>query len=206
MTLAEFMKKRREELGLSWNDIIDGGIANNTWCNVVNGKQLTVKPATMERLARLLKCTIGDIQACMAEMPNPLRKEAEKPEGQAGASITAKAGKNKKDEVDKLMREKPFTPAPDPEEPAEVFQLDESNVDMMFPAEPEAEEEEQAEYTFSEVKKLEQMACEDYQQHLRDLAWRIFLSGIPGTHTMKDIYADIGYAIVKELAKGGEAE
>lgn len=81
MTLAEFMKKRREELGLTWNDIIDGGIANNTWCNIVNGKQLTVKPATMERLARLLKCTIGDIQACLAEMPNPLRKEAAKPEG-----------------------------------------------------------------------------------------------------------------------------
>ena len=149
MTLAEFMKKRREELGLSWNDIIDGGIANNTWCNIVNGKQLTVKPATMERLARLLKCTIGDIQACLAEMPNPLRKEAEKPEGQAGASITAKAGKNKKDEVDKLMREKPFAPAPDPEEP-------EPDVDIMFPVEEPAEEPEE---TLEEFKQRLRMMC-----------------------------------------------
>ena len=201
MTLAEFMKKRREELGLSWNDIIDGGIANNTWCNVVNGKQLTVKPATMERLARLLKCTIGELQACMAETPNPLRAEAARPEGNAGISITAKAKK----------RVKPKAPAPDPkdEEPAEVFQLDESNVDMMFPAEPEAEEEEQAEYTLSEVKTFEQMALNDYKQHLRELAWRIFLSGVPGTHTMKDIYADIGYALVQELGiknKGGDKE
>ena len=149
MTLAEFMKKRREELGLSWNDIIDGGIANNTWCNIVNGKQLTVKPATMEKLARVLKCTIGDLQACMAETPNPLRKEAEKPEGQAGASITAKAGKNKKDEVDKLMREKPFAPAPDPEEP-------EPDVDIMFPVEEPAEEPEE---TLEEFKQRLRMMC-----------------------------------------------
>ena len=38
MKLAEFCIKRREELGLTWNDIVDGGIANNTWCNIVNGK------------------------------------------------------------------------------------------------------------------------------------------------------------------------
>ena len=201
MTLAEFCKKRREELGLTWNDIIDAGIANNTWCNVVNGKQLTVKPATMERLARLLKCTIGELQACMAETPNPLRAEAARPEGNAGISITAKAKK----------KPKPEAPAPDPkdEEPAEVFQLDESNVDMMFPAEPEAEEEEQAEYTLSEVKTFEQMALNDYKQHLRELAWRIFLSGVPGTHTMENIYADIGYALVQELGiknKGGDEE
>lgn len=155
MTLAEFMKKRREELGLSWNDIIDGGIANNTWCNIVNGKQLTVKPATMEKLARLLDCTKGDLQACMAETPNPLRKEAEKPEGQAGASITTKAGKNKKDEVDKLMREKPFTPAPDPEEPALAFRA-EPDVDIMFPVEEPAEEPEE---TLEEFKQRLRMMC-----------------------------------------------
>lgn len=155
MTLAEFMKKRREELGLSWNDIIDGGIANNTWCNVVNGKQLTVKPATMERLARLLKCTIGELQACMAETPNPLRKEAEKPEGQAGVSITAKAGKNKKDEVDKLMREKPFAPAPDP-----VIRRNQrwrsADVDIMFPVEEPAEEPEE---TLEEFKARMKDMC-----------------------------------------------
>ena len=201
MTLAEFMKKRREELGLSWNDIIDGGIANNTWCNLVNGKQLTVKPATMEKLARLLDCTKGDLQSCMAETPNPLREEAERPEGTAGISIMAKPKK----------KPKPEAPAPDPkdEEPAEVFRLDESNVDMMFPEEPEKEaeeDEEQAEYTLSEVKTFEQMALNDYKQHLRELAWRIFTSGVPGVHTMEKIYADIGYALVKELAQGGDKE
>lgn len=185
MTLAEFMKKRREDLGLTWNDIIDGGIANNTWCNVVNGKQLTVKPATMERLARLLKCTIGELQACMAETPNPLRAEAEKPEGNAGISIMAKPKK----------KPKPETPAPDPkdEEPAEVFQADEPE-EKPFPVYHSVYEEDRQE------------GEERYKQKLRDMCLRIFSSGIPGTHTMKDIYADIGYAIVKELAKGGETD
>ena len=195
MKLSEFVKKRREELNLTLNDIVDGGIANNTYYNIVNDKQLTMKPATMEKLARLLKCTIGELQACMAEVPNPLRAEAERPEGNAGISITAGAGKSKKKTA----------PAPDPkdEEPAEVFQMDESNVDMMFPEEPkkEAEEdEEQAEYTLSEVKTFEQMARDDYKQHLRDMCLRIFASGVPGVHTMEKIYADIGYALVKELA------
>ena len=137
MTLAEFMKKRREDLGLTWNDIIDGGIANNTWCNIINGKQLTVKPATMEKLARVLKCTIGDLQACMAETPNPLRKEAEKPEGQAGASITAKKVPAKKNTVEPELE-------PEPE------------VDIMFPVEEPAEEPEE---TLEEFKQRLKMMC-----------------------------------------------
>ena len=181
MTLAEFMKKRREELGLTWNDIIDSGIANNTWCNIVNGKQLTVKPATMEKLARLLDCTKGDLQACMAETPNPLRAEAAKPEGTAGISITAKKVKIKKDEIDKLMREKPYVTNPDPEEPAEADE-------EPFPVYRSVYEEDRLE------------GEERYKQKLRDMCLRIFASGVPGVHTMEKIYADIGYALVKELA------
>ena len=204
MTLGEFIKKRKEELKLKWKDFEDAGVSSQTISCIINNKQKSIMPATREKLATVLKCSQGDIQACMAEIPNPLRKEAERPEGTAGISIMAKPKK----------KPKPEAPAPDPkdEEPAEVFQLDESNVDMMFPEEPEKEaeeDEEQAEYTLSEVKTFEKIALNDYRQHLRELAWRIFLSGVPGTHTMKDIYADIGYALVQELGiknKGGETE
>ena len=181
MTLAEFMKKRREELGLSWNDIIDGGIANNTWCNVVNGQQLTVKAATMERLARLLKCTIGELQACMAETPNPLRAEAARPEGNAGISITAKAKK----------KPKPEAPAPDPEEPAEVFRPEEPT-DELFPvyhSPYDAEREEGA---------------KEYRQKLRDMVLRVMASGRAGEDTLGDVYTDIGIALVKELVSYDE--
>lgn len=183
MTLAEFVKKRREELHLTWNDILDGGIANNTFSSIVSGKQLTMKPVTMEKLARVLKCTIGELQACMAEAPNPLREEAAKPEGNAGISITAKA---KKTVIKKVA------PAPDPEdeEPAEVFQTE----DEPFPVYHSVYEEDRKE------------GEERYKQKLRDMCLRIFSSGLPGVHTMEKIYADIGYALVKELAKGGETE
>ena len=188
MTLGEFIKKRKEELKLRWKDFEDAGISSQTISCIINNKQKSIMPATREKLATVLKCSQGEIQACMAEVPNPLREEAEKPEGTAGISITAGAGKSKKK----------VTPAPDPkdEEPVEVFQTDEDDED----------DEEQAEYTYSETKKLEQMALNDYRQHLRDMCLRIFSSGIPGVHTMEKIYADIGYALVKELAQGGETD
>ena len=149
MKLSEFVKKRRAELGLTWNDIMDGGIANNTFCRIVNDKQLTMKASTLEKLARVLKCTIGELQACMAEVPNPLREEAERQEGTAGISITARPGKSKKDEVDKVMKEKPYV-APEPEE----------EVDVMFPVETAAEE------TLAEFKaRMKDMCLYEFTAH-----------------------------------------
>ena len=80
---------------------------------------------------------------------------------------------------------------------------------MPFTDEPEQEDEpeEMAFPVYHSVYEEDQKEGEErYKQRLRDMCLRIFSSGIPGTHTMKDIYADIGYAIVKELAKGGETE
>jgi hypothetical protein len=118
------------------------------------------RKSTLQKLAELWKCSIGDIQACLAEMPNPLRKEAERQEGTAGISITARPGKSKKDEVDKVMREKPYV-APEPEpEPEE-------EVDVMFPVETAAEE------TLAEFKARMKDFClrmfveEDYSETAR---------------------------------------
>ncbi len=190
MKLSEFVKKKMEEHGLKARDILNAGVGGQTWSNIMHDKQKTLMRVTVEKLASVLKCTQGDIQACMAETPNPLRKEAARPEGQAGISITAGAGKSKRDKVDKLMRERPFTPAPDPkdEEPAEVFQQDAEPEEKPFPVYHSVYEED----------KLE--GEERYKQKLRDMCLRIFSSGVPGVHTMEKIYADIGYAIVQELA------
>ena len=151
MKLSEFVKKRRAELGLTWNDIMDGGIAHNTFSRIVNDKQLTMKASTMEKLARVLKCTIGELQACLAEVPNPLREEAERQEGTAGISITARPGKSKKDEVDKVMKEKPYVaPEPEPEE----------EVDVMFPVKTDPEE------TLAEFKaRMKDMCLYEFTAH-----------------------------------------
>ena len=177
MTLSDFINRRLLELGMIRSDLVNKHDLDwSTLSNITHGKGIS--KATQEKLARALQCTQGDIQACMKEMPSPFRKEAEQPEGQAGISITAKKKKVKRE-----------APAPDPEEPAEVFN----------DTEPEGDDEEQAEYTHSEVKRCEQMAVDNYRQQLRDMCLRIFATGIPGTHTMEKIYADIGYALVKEL-------
>lgn len=147
------------------------------WSTLSNiDKGLSIRKVTQEKLAKALECNQGDIQACLAEQ-NPLKKVVV----------------NKKS-LAKLNAKKE-APAPDPkdEEPAEVFQTDEPE-DEEFPVYHSVYEEDRQE------------GEERYKQKLRDMCLRIFSSGVPGTHTMKDIYADIGYAIVKELAKGGEAD
>ena len=187
MTLGEFIKKRKEELKLKWKDFEDAGISSQTISCIINNKQKSIMPATREKLATVLKCSQGEIQACMAEVPNPLREEAARPEGNAGISITAGAGKSKKK----------VAPAPDPEEPAETFEVDE----------PEEEAEEMAFPVYHSVYEEDRLEGEErYKQKLRDMCLRIFAGGVPGVHTMEKIYADIGYALVKELAKGGETD
>ena len=178
MILSDFISRRLLELGMIRSDLVNKHDLDwSTLSNITHGKK--INKATQEKLAKALQCSQGDIQACMAEQPSPFRKEAEMPEGQAGIGITVKKKRAKK------------VAEPEPEdEPAEVFNTE--------PEECE-DDEEQAEYTYSEVKKLEQMARDDYRQQLRDMCLRIFSTGIPGTHTMEKIYADIGYALVKEL-------
>ena len=185
MKLSEFYKERMAaNPGLTRMELVDA-VSSATVYAIQHDVPRNFRKSTLHKLAELWKCSVGDIQACMAETPNPLRKEAEKPEGNAGISITAGAGKSKKK----------VTPAPDPEdeEPAEVFQADEPE-EKPFPVYHSVYEEDRQE------------GEERYKQKLRDMCLRIFSSGVPGTHTMKDIYADIGYAIVKELAKGGETD
>ena len=146
MTLSEFIKKRLDELGMKRSNLInDYDLAWSTLSNIDHDKP--INKVTQEKLAKALRCSQGDIQKCLAEMPSPFRKEATKPEGLAGISITAKKVKIKKDEVEKLMREKPYVTAPDPEEPALVFRPEEEpEVDMMFPVEEVEPKETLAEF------------------------------------------------------------
>ena len=107
MKLSEFYKERMAaNPELTRGKLVDE-IGSTTVYAIQHDVPRNFRKSTLQKLAELWKCSIGDIQACLAEIPNPLRKEAEKPEGQAGVIITAKEEKSKKNEVDKLMREKP---------------------------------------------------------------------------------------------------
>lgn len=187
MTLSEFIKKRLQELGKNRSWLVNfGDIEWQTLSNIDKGRGIS--KATQEKLANALGCTQEDIQACLAEQ-NPLKKVV------VNKKSLAKMKKTKDEVVEKVIKEKPYvTPAPNPEEPAEVFQQD---------AEPEDDEMAFPVY-HSVYEEDKQEGEERYKQKLRDMCLRIFSSGVPGVHTMEKIYADIGYALVKELAQGGD--
>ena len=187
MKLSEFIKKRKEELKLTWHDFADAGLGSQTMHNLNNDKQVSIKPVTKEKLATVLQCSQGDIQACLAEM-NPLKKVV------ISKKSLAKQKHPEGDTVKDVMEEKPYVapePAPDPEEPAEVFSPEEPT-DELFPvyhSPYDAEREEGA---------------KEYRQKLRDMVLRVMASGRAGEDTLGDVYTDIGIALVKELVSYDE--
>ena len=187
MKLSEFIKKRKEELKLTWHDFADAGLGSQTMHNLNNDKQVSIKPVTKEKLATVLQCSQGDIQACLAEM-NPLKKVV------ISKKSLAKQKHPEADTVQRVMEEKPYVapePEPDPEEPAEVFRPEEPT-DELFPvynSPYDAEREEGA---------------KEYRQKLRDMVLRVMASGRAGEDTLGDVYTDIGIALVKELVSYDE--
>ena len=71
MTLHEFINKRLAELGLKRSALVDGDINWSTLSNIKAGRP--INEVTKQRLALVLKCSQGEIQACLAEQ-NPLKK------------------------------------------------------------------------------------------------------------------------------------
>lgn len=178
MKLSELVKSKKKENGLKWADFQEAGIHAQTYDNILHDKQKNMKPATMEKLARVLKCSIGEIQACLAEVPNPLREEAERQEGTAGINITARAVKIKKDEVDKVMREKPYV-AP----------------------EPEPEQDEPMPEYHSVYKEDRDAGRQEYISELKDLLVDIMAQANPNNTLSADVFAVFGKAVIDKLQK-----
>lgn len=172
---------------MTWHDFADAGLGSQTMHNLNNDKQVSIKPVTKEKLATVLQCSQGDIQACLAEM-NPLKKVV------ISKKSLAKQKHPDGDTVKEVMEEKPYVapePEPDPEEPAEVFSPEEPT-DELFPvyhSPYDAEREEGA---------------KEYRQKLRDMVLRVMASGRAGEDTLGDVYTDIGIALVKELVSYDE--
>ena len=142
MTLNDFITQRVKELGMNKSQLCDReGIAWSTLTAIKKGANITIP--TKEKLARGLKCTIGEINACLAEEPNPLRKEAATREGTAGKQYEPKGVMATVDKLEKMVSEKPYvTPDPADEEPAEVFTDEpETDTDSMVLAVEEYKEQ-----------------------------------------------------------------
>lgn len=90
MALYDFITKRCNELGTTFYKVADEqGISAIVQQRIrLNGQ---IKPVTIEKLARGLQCSQGEIQAALAETPNPLREETTRVEGTHKDAVEKKA-------------------------------------------------------------------------------------------------------------------
>ena len=65
-TLSEFMNRRMAELGLGYKALTNAGIGGQTQQNIKMGIPFRMAEVTKEKLAKVLQCTIGDINAALS--------------------------------------------------------------------------------------------------------------------------------------------
>ena len=178
MKLSEFINRRLLELGMIRSDLVNKHDLDwSTLSNIDHDK--TVRKTTQEKLAKALQCTMGDIQACLAEQ-NPLKNVI------VNKKSLAKQKKTEDDIVKKVMEEKPYiTPMPDDlpftDEP-------EPEEDMMFPVETEEQ---------LDNRITRGVAEEMYKRQLKDKVGKILANT---THELTDrVRQEIGVMLLKEL-------
>ena len=122
MTLNDFINKRIMELKMTRSDLVNKFDINwSTLSCITQGKN--VNNITKEKLAKALKCSIGDINSILAQQPHPLRKEVSKP-GVAKPTYTIVAAKPDEDPEDDIQEPDLLFPreeAGDPEETLAEF-------------------------------------------------------------------------------------
>lgn len=178
MKLSEFYKERMAaNPELTRIKLVDA-IGSATVYAIQHDVPRNFRKSTLQKLAEMWKCSIGDIQACLAELPNPLRAEAAKPEGQAGISITAKKVPVKKD-----------TEEPAPEKVLIKWHVDKKVEDEVVPDEIPRP---------GLTNMPADVNVEMYKAHLREMLVKR-MAEIRMTASVADVYADFGRMIAQEL-------
>ena len=199
MTLNEGINKRLAELKMTRSDLVNKfDISWATLSSITQGKNISA--ATKEKLAKALKWSIGDINAILSKSPHPLRKEAEKPEGQHSIMATV-------DKLEKMVAEdhpnmvtkpaytlvtakKEESPvaAPDPEDEA-------PETDMMFPP-----EDEEALSEYDPAWAIERIAGRrEYATELKNLLVEVMAGAHLGMDSADVLMADFGKAVIDKL-------
>ena len=75
MPLNDYIAQRMAELGISYGDILDAGVSTTTMQRIRNCETVNIKDVTKQKLALVLKCSVGDINAALADTPSPLKDE-----------------------------------------------------------------------------------------------------------------------------------
>lgn len=207
MTLNEFINKRCAELGITKTQLCErGNLVWSTLTMIAKGK--TIKTVTKEKLARGLQCTIGDINKCLAEEPNPLRKEAATREGTAGKQYEPKGVMETVDKLEKMVSEKPYV-TPEPEEVYELTEEEKELNGVKSFEELQKKQHPEGDLHLYNVKRpaeeeidvkplLLETTAADYQSYLRGLILHQLVEAEPGT-TVEQLWIWIGRMVAKEV-------
>lgn len=177
MKLSEFYKERMAANPNLTRRMLVDEIGSATVYAIQHDVPRAFRKSTLQKLAELWKCSQGDIQACMAELPNPLRAEAAKPEGQAGII---------KDPVKKNA----VDPEPAPEKVPIKWHVDQKvDADVVVP-------DEIPRPGLTNIPA--DVNVEMYKAHLREMLVKR-MAEIRMTASVADVYADFGRMIAQEL-------
>ena len=179
MSLWEFIQKRCELKNIKPFDLVDEGISSASLYRMQDGG--TPGERIKNKLSAALGCSIGEINEAISQtdQTTPFGETVKKTKKKESIMETV-------DKLEKMVSEKPAD-----EEPAEVFQADEPEVepvDMMFPVETEAE---------TDNRITREVAEECYKRKLKDKVGKILAST---HHELTDkVRQEIGVMLLQEL-------
>lgn len=92
-TLNDFINRRMAELGIGYKALTNAGIGAQTMVNIRKGKVTGLQLVTRQKLAEALRCSMGDIQAAIANTAQvtPFGEEVQKVPVKKEAGSTMKA-------------------------------------------------------------------------------------------------------------------
>ena len=210
MLLNEFIEKKLEERGLKWRALTEAGIGSMTVQNIRQGKPVKIKEVTKEKLANVLQCSIGDINAALAETTQvtpfgeEVRKNQEEPSVmqmvdkldemvKEGYPEKAEAGQEEEPEM-KWYADKP-------KDAPEKVPVKREVLEELFPDDADETEGVRSDDFMDAVSAAATGAVEAYRQRLKDICLKAMAKSIPHDYGVAVVYADIGRALLEELAK-----
>ncbi|MBR4908833.1 MAG: hypothetical protein IKZ43_07470 [Acidaminococcaceae bacterium] len=218
MALWNFIKSRLSELNRGEPYLVDQcGIPQNTVDRIRAGG--VIRDSTKQKLALALGCSIGDINAAIAQ-PDPVEPKGHDMDLLArenrGPSVMETV-----DRLDQLVKEQyPEETEPDAKEgadmkwfqdvpketPASSVPVKKEVLEDLFPAaeEPEAgptEAEDVMDKTANMVYAAARSAVDVYKRKLKEICLQKMVEFRLGEDRAEDLYSDIGKALLDELMK-----
>lgn len=195
--LNEFVNRRMAELGLGYKDISNAGIGAQTMVNIRNGVPFQMRDVTKEKFAKLLKCSIGDINAALSVTGQltPFNEEVTKEKPQPSVMETV-------DRLDQLVKEQY------PEEPENMPGMPEPAADKTKPktkkiVATDITAPKKVKILKRAIKPEEEpaMTVEEYKRELKDICLQLLSEEDPFDTDSVALFAVIGRKLLRKLVE-----